>query len=103
VRAQHDPWLCDAWDAYVAAASEELGEHAEELPEWGALQARPGLLLLALQGEPLLRALDMTLREQLRLTGAGRLAECWTAWTSVLADAINALFAARAARVDQGP
>ena len=45
----------------------------------------------------------MTLREQLRLTGAGRLAERWTAWTSVLADAINALFAARAARVDQGP
>ena len=103
VRAQHDPWLCDAWDAYVAAASEELGGHAEELPEWGALQARPGLLLLALQGEPLLRALDMTLREQLRLTGTGRLAECWTAWTSVLADAINALFAARTARVDQGP
>ena len=87
------PGLRRAWDGYVATAITSLGPGAQVPPRWDALQARPGLLLLALRGDPLLHPAALTLREQLRLHGEGPLAMRWTAWASTLAEGIGELFA----------
>ena len=100
---RHAPGLRQAWDDYVTAATASLGPGEQIPPRWGALQARPGLLLLALRGDPLLHPAALTLREQLRLHGEGPLAMRWTAWVSTLAEAIDELFAIRTSARDGAP